>query len=114
MEKTPKIIMECICKTTGYPIESIKSKCREKGVTNARHIAAYLLLKYTNLMCAEVGKLLGRNHSTILNSHKVVDNYLWVSKRCHKSYDICLSLEKIDDLLTEVTQEPLHNSLIIK
>ena len=60
----------------------MKSKKRTDNVTNARHVAIYLIKQLTELTLKEIGAIFGRDHSTGVfsidkgeKSIKTVNNY---------------------------------------
>ncbi len=53
-------------------IEDLKGSKRTKNIAHARHIAVYLLRELTDMSLPQLGKYFGRDHTTILNSHKTV------------------------------------------
>ncbi len=56
----------------GVSIEDLKSSKRTKHIAHARHVAVYLLRELTDMSLPQLGKYFGRDHTTILNSHKTV------------------------------------------
>ncbi|MCD7712315.1 MAG: chromosomal replication initiator protein DnaA [Firmicutes bacterium] len=58
-----------------YGVESkdIIGKSRMKNISWARHIAVYVLRKKTDLSLPAIGKIFGRDHSTIVSSIGVID-----------------------------------------
>lgn len=58
-----------------YGVESkdILGKSRMKNISWARHIAVYVLRKKTDLSLPAIGKIFGRDHSTIVSSIGVID-----------------------------------------
>lgn len=61
-----KIIVDQVKKYFAYDISLLRSKDRSKAVSLARHVAMYLMKRYTNASLSEIGKYLERNdHTTI-------------------------------------------------
>lgn len=46
----------------------IASPSRRRAVATARHLAVYLIARHTSFSIARIGRYLGRDHTTILNS----------------------------------------------
>jgi len=68
-------IIKTVSKHHGISEEQIKSKNRTDSVATARHTAIYLIKNLTTLTLNEIGKIFGRNHSTVLASiHNVETN----------------------------------------
>jgi chromosomal replication initiator protein len=60
----------------------MKSKKRTDNITNARHVAIYLIKQLTELTLKEIGAIFGRDHSTVVFSVekvgkniKTINNY---------------------------------------
>ena len=61
-----KVIMTYIKKYFSFDIDLLRSRDRSKAVSLARHIAMYLMKRYTNASLSEIGKYLERHdHTTI-------------------------------------------------
>jgi chromosomal replication initiator protein len=64
-----KIITNQIKKYFSFDIELLRSKDRSKAVSLARHVAMYLMKRYTNASLSEIGKYLDRqDHTTIVHA----------------------------------------------
>lgn len=71
VEKAEKIIQN-VANLYDVSVEDIKSKKRTADVAYARHIAIYVIKNATQLTQANIGKIFGRDHSTILSSIDVI------------------------------------------
>lgn len=65
-------ILEKVSFTFGVTAEQIKSEKRDANINSARQAAMYIIREITNLSQEEVGKVFGRNHSTVNSSLKNV------------------------------------------
>ncbi len=65
-------ILEKVSFTFGVTPEQLKSERRDANINNARQAAMYIIREITGLSQDEVGKTFGRNHSTVNNSLKNV------------------------------------------
>ena len=65
-------IIEKVSFTFGVEPEQLKSERRDASINNARQAAMYIIREITGLSQDEVGKVFGRNHSTVNNSLKNV------------------------------------------
>jgi len=54
-------------------IEDIKSRKKTKNIAFTRHIAIYLIRKLTNMSLPAIGKVIGRDHSTIIFSLEKIE-----------------------------------------
>ncbi len=62
-----KILLH-VSKKYGVPIDDIKSKKKTDSIANARHVSIYIIRKLTDLSLKEIGKIFGRDHSTVISS----------------------------------------------
>ena len=75
-------------KKYGVSIEDIKSKKKTDSIANARHIAVYIIRKLTDLSLKEIGKIFGRDHSTIISSINKID----INIKTVKNYESDINL----------------------
>lgn len=64
---TPEFIIHIVCNKFDVTPEEIKSSKRNSYINEPRQIIMYLCRKYTGISLVELGKLLGRDHSTIIS-----------------------------------------------
>lgn len=69
-------IIESVANTFNIRESDLKGKSRKKTIANPRHIAIYLIRKHTDLSLSEIGKIFGRDHSTIISSCKKIEQEL--------------------------------------
>ncbi len=62
-----KILMH-VSKKYGVSVDDIKSKKKTDSIAGARHISIYVIRKLTDLSLKEIGRVFGRDHSTIISS----------------------------------------------
>ena len=69
---------EMICELVGsqfkVSVKEMQSRSRKRAVSFPRQVAMYLARKYTEESLADIGKVLHRDHSTVLHAIKVVSN----------------------------------------
>ena len=70
---TPSLIISQVCKFYSIDEAVLRGTLKNKGTTEARQIAIYLIRKLTNLSLPDIGKEFGKDHSTILYSIKKVE-----------------------------------------
>ena len=63
---TPSLIISQVCKFYSIDETVLRGSLKNKGTTEARQMAIYLIRKLTNLSLPDIGKEFGRDHSTIL------------------------------------------------
>ena len=69
-------IFAAVYKKLDVKREDILSSKRTKDIANARHVTAYLIRTLTEMSYPNIGKLLGRDHATVLSSITTVENKL--------------------------------------
>lgn len=62
-----KILLH-VSKKYGVSVEDIKSKKKTDSIAGARHVSVYIIRKLTDLSLKEIGRIFGRDHSTIISS----------------------------------------------
>ena len=70
---TPSLIISQVCKFYSLDETVMRGTLKNKGTTEARQIAIYLIRKLTNLSLPDIGKEFGRDHSTILYAIRKVE-----------------------------------------
>lgn len=72
---TTTFIMEAVEEKTGVLRSHLYGKSRLTSIVTARQIFCYLCRKYTKLSMVDIGKMLGKDHSTIVHSVKKAKIY---------------------------------------
>lgn len=86
-------IISVVCDYYGVTQKEIISKSRKRNIVNARQVLSYLLRK-NKLTYHYIGKLLSRNHSTIVQSCKVIEDLLQVDR------NMVNDIKKIENFIT--------------
>jgi chromosomal replication initiator protein len=69
-------IFTMVHKKYGIPKEDIIGSRRTKEIAFARHVTSYLIRNITEMSLPNIGKLLGRDHSTIISSINTIEKKL--------------------------------------
>ena len=77
-----------VSKKYGVSVDDIKSKKKTDSIAGARHIAIYIIRKLTDLSLKEIGKVFGRDHSTIISSINKIE----LNIRTVKNYESEINL----------------------
>ena len=72
----PEVIIEETGKCYGIEVGDIMSSSRTKEVTLARQVAMYIVRQLTKLTLPEIGRVFGRDHSTVLHSLEKVEGLI--------------------------------------
>jgi chromosomal replication initiator protein len=65
-------VLTAVTRYYGVKLDDLKSKARYKQIVVPRHIAMYLLHEDAHLSTPEIGRLLNRDHTTVLHGLKLV------------------------------------------
>ncbi len=57
----------------GVEVDDLKGKKRTKEIAWARHVAIYIMREKTDMSLPAIGTELGRDHTTVLSSHKTIE-----------------------------------------
>jgi chromosomal replication initiator protein len=69
---TPTSILFAIGRFFGVKVDDLKARSRQKQIVEPRQIAMYLLREDAHLSTPEIGRLLNRDHTTVLHGIKQV------------------------------------------
>lgn len=86
-------IFSAVYKKYGITKDEITSVRRTKEIVFARHVTAYLIRTVTEMSLQNIGKLLGRDHATVMASIEVVEKKL----RNNAMFNV-----EIDEIIKEV------------
>lgn len=67
-------IIQTVCKTWNRSLDDVCGRSRKQDVVYTRMTIAHFLRKYTKLSTTEIGKLINRDHATILYYLKAYDS----------------------------------------
>ena len=82
---TPTLIISQVCKFYGIEEMILRSPQKNKGVTEPRQIAMYLVRQLTNLSLPDIGQEFSRDHSTVLYAIRKVEQELKSSNETLKN-----------------------------
>ncbi len=70
---TPSLIVSQVSKFYSIDEAILRGNLRNKGASEARHMAIYLIRKLTNLSLPDIGKEFGRDHTTVMHSIRKIE-----------------------------------------
>ena len=73
---TPSLIISQVCKFYSVDETVLRGTLKNKGTTEARQMAMYLIRKLTNLSLPDIGKEFAKDHSTVLYNIRKVETAL--------------------------------------
>ena len=74
LHPTPQLILDNVSEFFRVPIDRILSTSREKDVVHARQVACLLMRDMANLPLLQIGRELNRDHTTIMNALKQIQD----------------------------------------
>ncbi len=96
-ELTPKLIIDAVAGHYDVSPDAILGKQRDRQTALARQVVIYLLRQEKHYSLTEIGKLLHRDHSTILHNFTRISQSMKTDPDLHKSINqIQRQLKKID------------------
>ena len=69
-----KKIIDLVLSEYKIPFQQICKKRNDQVTSEPRHVAMYLVKTYTKLSLVRCGMIIGRDHATVLNSIRVVND----------------------------------------
>ena len=73
---TPSLIISQVCKFYSIDESVLRGTLKNKGTSEARQIAIYLIRKLTNLSLPDIGTEFAKDHTTVLHSIRKVESDL--------------------------------------
>ena len=67
-------IIQTVCRKWNVSIDDVCGRSRKQEVVYTRMIIAYFLRQYTTLSTTKIGRLINRDHSTIIHYLKAYDS----------------------------------------
>ena len=71
---TVEKILAGVSQTFGIPQQELKGRKRTKEIALARNVAIYIIRSITDLSLPAIGKIFGRDHSTVYSAIGVIEN----------------------------------------
>ena len=79
----------------GLTVEDLKSRKRTSNIASARHVAIYMIKKLTDRSLPAIGRVFGRDHTTMINSIDTVEKKLSTdSSFDHEVQELIRSVKK--------------------
>ncbi len=72
-EIPPQVILDETARYYGLSVADLVSKSRSRPLTNARHVAMYLIRETTGMTLPKIGELFERDHTTALHGINKID-----------------------------------------
>lgn len=73
-EQKARIIIREVCQYLGADEQEIRSKCRKREIVEPRQFAMYFIKKHTNMSLQAIGAIFGKDHATVINACRTVEN----------------------------------------
>ena len=85
-ERDDQVIHE-ICSRYNVKWTSILSKSRKRGIIDPRRLYCGILRNVFGLTFHQIGKILNKNHATIVHNTKIHDNFVRILKSYKNNYE---------------------------
>lgn len=93
-------IIQTVCKIWDRSLDDVCGKSRKQEIVYTRMTIAYFLRRCTTLSTTEIGKLINRDHSTIIHYLKAYDSEFRFNK------DFRNFAKRIEDDLQDIVKSP--------
>ncbi|NPV35097.1 MAG: DUF4406 domain-containing protein [Bacteroidales bacterium] len=108
-------LLATITEETGFDLNSLRSRKRDRELSDVRNIFVYIVYKLTSKSLSDIGRFISRDHSTIINSIKVSNNMLKTHYNYRKLYrqifdTLNKRIKKME--VTNVCQKDLQKPII--
>jgi chromosomal replication initiator protein len=95
ISQEPQKILSVVATTFGLQLSDLKGSSRKKALVRARHIAIYLIRENTELSLPEIGRIMGRDHTTIYHAHQKINNERCIQPDLSNTLElICRNLQE--------------------
>jgi len=79
-------LLDTITEETGYDLNSLRSRKRDRELSEIRNIFVHIVYKLTSKSLSDIGRFISRDHSTIINSIKASNNLIDTHYNYRKLY----------------------------
>ena len=101
---SPEIILEVATEVLKVSMEDLKSSSRRREISNARHIAMYLMRQHTDLSLPRIGeKFGGKDHTSVMYSCDKI------AKQLRKDRSLNQTISLLSDRINFVSQQKFQN-----
>ncbi len=101
---SPETIMEVAAEILNVSIDDLKSSSRRREISNARHIAMYLMRQHTDLSLPRIGeKFGGKDHTSVMYSCDKI------AKQLRKDRALNQTISLLSDRINFVSQQKFKN-----
>ena len=101
---SPDTILEVAVEMLKVPLEDLKSSSRRREISNARHIAMYLMRQHTDLSLPRIGeKFGGKDHTSVMYSCDKI------SKQLRKDRALNQTVSLLSDRINFVSRQKFSN-----
>lgn len=87
---TPELVLEVVAKNCGVTIDEILSNTRRRGLVDARHYYCAVLRKQLGYSVTAIGKLVNKDHTTIVHGTQKFYDRCSVDEDYKKVYETIL------------------------
>lgn len=101
-------ILKSVSEVTGVPAEKIQGKERYKKTMEARHLFCYFAKQKTNATLVQIGNMINRHHSTVINSLQLISDMIDIDDEDTKN-----SIQKIDDYIRHKYEQDIILKIIL-
>jgi chromosomal replication initiation ATPase DnaA len=91
-EQTWNDVMRAVCQVFNMTPDAIQSQNRKQDIVFARHMFCYLCRKHLQMSLVDIGRILMRDHSTIINAVRKANDLIEFDKITKQRYALTMDL----------------------
>lgn len=92
------LILDSVCEFFNVDKELVLSASRKRELVVPRQIIMQFMREYTPLSTNQIGRIMNRDHSTVITSTQSVESFSKVDKGYRNKLDHCRSLLLLEEL----------------
>ena len=93
------LVIRLVCEKLKVNREDVLSRSRKADFVGARTIIFYILCKYGDSTLKEIGRMFGKDHSTIIYARDTCQDYMDINKKYKRKVDLIIDAIKIEKFL---------------
>jgi len=106
-------VAQAVCFHLNLPLGGLSEKTRKREIVYARHFIHYFLSLNNELTLVQIGMSTGKNHSTVLNSIRIISGYFPIYPNVREIiFTIAFYIKWLNQLDMEITHQEVSTQQI--
>jgi chromosomal replication initiation ATPase DnaA len=90
-------VLQCLCEVGSMTPATILGRSRDGDVIMIRHMYSFILRRHYHFTLTQIGRKLGRDHSSIIHAVNVFDSWKKTDRHANKLYQKALAMLQITE-----------------